>query len=175
MTEIWKMIPGFPGYEASDLGRIRSVERVLLLASRWGGFADRKFKGRILAPNINHKRGGYHYVSLGRNSQSLKIHRLVWAAFNGKIPVGKCVNHLDFNKQNNNVSNLEVISLRENSRHAAVGKRGRKINQHLSDLDIRVIRKSVRSRKMLARLFKTTEASIKSIRAKKVFMHIGEL
>lgn len=174
MNEIWKKIPGNPGYEASSLGRIRSVERKIKQKSCLGKSFAKSMPGAVLSPNVNRNRGGYHSVSLGRGTK-VKVHRLVWSAFNGEIPAGFVINHKDFNKENNGASNLEAVSPAENSRHAAAGNRGRRTNQHLSDLDIAVIRKSVRSRRVLSRLFRTTEATIKLTRQKKIFKHVGDL
>lgn len=59
---------------------------------------------------------GYKRVSLSKDGLRKKffIHRLVWTAFNGDIPKGLVINHLDQNRENNCLSNLEVITQREN-------------------------------------------------------------
>lgn len=44
-------------------------------------------------------------------------HRVIWEAFVGPIPAGYVINHKDFNKQNNRLSNLEVVTYSENTQH----------------------------------------------------------
>lgn len=72
--EQWKPITGFEGYyEVSDLGRIRSINRIV---------KNRLFTGIILKP-VNNTTGGYPFVCLIKNGKrrSLKIHKLVARAF----------------------------------------------------------------------------------------------
>lgn len=106
MEEIWKPIPGYEGfYEASDFGNVRSVKR-----------NGTRINGTILAA-AKAKRGGYMRVSLsvfGKTKNCL-VHRLVWEAFNGRIPESMCINHKDENKENNNLSNLELLTYAQNN------------------------------------------------------------
>ena len=86
-NEIWKDIPEFEGlYQASNLGRIKSLERIDVLG--------RRLKEKILKPQIN--RTGYYQVGLWKNSNEkfYLVHRLVWIAFNGQIPEGLQVKHI---------------------------------------------------------------------------------
>jgi hypothetical protein len=62
---------------------------------------------------------------------------IVWEAFNGKIPGGLCVNHIDCNKTNNSIENLELVTYQQNTHHAA--KMG-KIKQ-LNVFQVRKIKK----------------------------------
>ena len=58
-------------------------------------------------------RGEYHQISSdGKISQS--FHRVVWSVFNGEIPTDKIINHIDHDKSNNSLDNLELISQSEN-------------------------------------------------------------
>lgn len=43
-----------------------------------------------------------------------KVHRIVWMLFNGPIPEGMEINHIDMNKSNNNISNLELVTHKRN-------------------------------------------------------------
>lgn len=98
--ERWKKIEGW-SYSVSDLGRVRS---------------DRT--GKILTP-LN-KSGGYLgvYLHENNNRKNVLIHRAVLEAFKGN-PDGKpFCNHIDGNKKNNNIENLEWSTPRENVRHA---------------------------------------------------------
>lgn len=62
---------------------------------------------------------GYRVVSLWRENRgkSHLIHRLVWEAFNGKIPESMEINHIDGTKTNNHLSNLELVTRPENIWH----------------------------------------------------------
>lgn len=48
----------------------------------------------------------------------IQVHRLVWIAHNGPIPLGLTINHKDGNKSNNSINNLEVASYSDNNCHA---------------------------------------------------------
>ena len=52
MTEIWKPIPGHDGYEVSNHGRVRSIDRVIDLSSRYGTPMQRRLKGKLLTPRL---------------------------------------------------------------------------------------------------------------------------
>lgn len=82
-------------YRVSSLGRVRSSNKVL--------------KNHVT-------RHGYHQVTMG--GQHAYVHRLVAQAFIGDIPKSKQVNHIDGDKNNNCLSNLEIISPSENVQHA---------------------------------------------------------
>lgn len=106
MKEIWKDIPNYEGfYQASNLGRIKSLERIDAIG--------RKRKERILKPRLG---CGYYRVVLYKNSivKAYLVHRLVWIAFNGQIPENMQVNHLDERPINNALSNLNLMTPKEN-------------------------------------------------------------
>lgn len=106
-TEIWKDIPNYEGiYQASNLGRIRSLPRQT--NNQFGK------KERILKPKLTHN--GYYQVALFKNSNGkfYLVHRLVWIAFNGQIPEGYEINHLDERPVNNALSNLSLVTHKEN-------------------------------------------------------------
>ena len=75
--------------------------------------------GKELKPKT--KKNGYKelYLSISKNkAKSFYVHRLIAQTFIGSIPDGHNVNHIDGDKANNNVSNLEIITYSENSKHA---------------------------------------------------------
>lgn len=69
---------------------------------------------RFLTPSIQGR--GYHQVTL-YPKQAL-VHRLVAETFFSNLENKPCVNHKDGNKTNNNVSNLEWVTIQENNKHA---------------------------------------------------------
>lgn len=63
---------------------------------------------------------GYYRVTLSNNGklQYERVHKIVVEQFIGDIPNGYVINHLDGNKQNNNVENLEITTVKKNTQHA---------------------------------------------------------
>ena len=115
--EIWKSIKGYEGlYEVSNTGRVKSCERVCIYKDG----RKRLYFGQIL--KLHKRKEGYLQVGLRDESKLLKqylVHRLVAEAFL-ENPLNKPeVNHIDCNKQNNNVNNLEWCTPKENSIHAS--------------------------------------------------------
>ena len=114
--EIWKDIPEFEGlYQASNLGRVKSLERIDARGHR--------VKEKILKPTINHK--GYYKVPLCKNSKVKKcsVHRLVYEAFNGQIPEGLQVNHINEIKTDNRLENLNLMTCKENVNYGTGNER----------------------------------------------------
>ena len=118
MEEIWKPIEGFEGrYEVSNLGRVRSLDRIIK-RDNGHGVNDARVKGRILSQKLNHK-GGYCVVNINDNGRELTkyVHRLVAQAFIPNPDGLPEVNHKDEDKQNNCVSNLEWCTPAYNSNY----------------------------------------------------------
>ena len=99
---MWKTISGYPDYQVSDAGEIKSFKQSKLII----------MKLLIM--------GGYRYVTLCRKGDCKKryVHRLVLDAFIGPCPKGLEANHLDGDKLNNYASNLEYVTRSENAFHA---------------------------------------------------------
>lgn len=114
MEEVWKDIPGHEGsYQASSLGRIRSVDRTVQQISRGGRPFTRRLKGRVLRPAAN-KYNPHLYVVLRHGGRGVPVHELVASAFLGQRPEGSDVRHLDGDATNNQVENLCYGSRTEN-------------------------------------------------------------
>lgn len=96
--EIWKDIPNYEGYQVSNLGRVKSFYGL---------------KEKILKPWVTR---GYYQVELCKNSigKNYLVHRLVWEAFNGQIPENMQVNHINEIKTDNRLSNLNLMTCKEN-------------------------------------------------------------
>lgn len=117
MKEEWKDIKGFEGlYQVSNKGRIKSLEHFTLQTNIYdkGGKTNRKHEEKILKGWIQNT--GYLTVALKNKKYS--IHRLVAETFIKNPEKHKTVNHIDGNKLNNKVENLEWCSLQENIKHA---------------------------------------------------------
>jgi hypothetical protein len=107
--EQWRPIPGHDGYEASDLGRIRSLDRRVPQRTKGGVTMSRLWTGRILAQAID----GAGYWSVGEKLG--RVHILVMLAFVGPCPDGLEVCHNDGDHRN-----VALLNLRYDTRKANV-------------------------------------------------------
>jgi hypothetical protein len=94
MDEIWKSIPGYPGYEASSYRRVRGLDREVLRI-HGGTTVIVKRQGRVLRPSK--QRNGYLRVCLCREGQvsPVLVHRAVLTAFVSSCPEGMQAAHDD--------------------------------------------------------------------------------
>ena len=108
MTEVetFVKIEGFEKYEVSNLGRVRNIK-----------------SGRVLKPFLT--KNGYLMHGLYENNKrkTLLLHRIIATAFIDNPEAKPCVNHIDENKLNNDLSNLEWCTERENAIHGTRIKR----------------------------------------------------
>lgn len=118
-TETWRPILGWDGlYEVSDLGRVRSLPRVVRCHSN----STRRHTGKVLSPA---RVRGYCLVHLvhDRRKKWYGVHRLVAGAFIGPVPADMDVDHINFDRSDNRPENLQVISGAENyARAVAAGR-----------------------------------------------------
>ncbi len=137
---MWKEIEGYEGYyEISDSGEVKSLDRYVSCSDG----TLHHIRGRIMKQSICRYRDnddvGYLVVNLRKNGTSYvaPIHRLVAKAFIPNPQNLTTVNHIDGNKHNNNVSNLEWASYRDNNIHALLNNlrspRGNAIRQYTLD------------------------------------------
>lgn len=99
MEEVWKTIVGFPMYQVSNLGRIKSLGN------------DRQRKEKIL--KFGKSTNGYLQVNVGQKSKN--VHRIVALHFIENPNNFRTIDHIDSDKSNNRVDNLEWVTHRENS------------------------------------------------------------
>src|SRR5580700_3908634 len=98
--EEWRAAVGREGeYEVSDLGRVRSLDRVITVPdNRWGGTRTLRLRGRILSPAPNSS--SVLHVQLGRGNDT-PVHLLVLEAFAGQRPEGMEALHGPGGRQDN--------------------------------------------------------------------------
>ena len=114
--EEWRDIKNYPGYQVSNLGRVRTHNKT----SNTSMHQNRHWKNRILCfkkckENIGNR------VDLWKDGKphTFLVHRLVATTFlEDLIDTDMTVNHKDGNRYNNNVENLEWLSLKSNIIHA---------------------------------------------------------
>lgn len=113
MCEIWKDVVGYEEYyEVSDLGRVRTKPHL-----RKGIQGDYVQKAIIRKPYLS--KNGYLVLNLSKSGQihTKCIHRLVAEAFIPNLQNLPVINHIDGNKTNNNASNLEWVTQKDNVLH----------------------------------------------------------
>lgn len=173
--ETWKPVVGFEGlYEVSDLGRVRSLDR--LTNAKCGSLATRK--GRVLVPQV--APNGYLKVSLTAGSVRVQrnIHVLVCQSFIGVREVSAHVRHLNGDQKDNRLSNLMYGSAKENAedkiRHGTVLLGEKAPRATISDFTAVLISEALRSKPnaVVAREFNVSPTVVYGIKTKKTFRHL---
>lgn len=151
--EIWKDIKDYEGlYQVSNYGNVRS-----LLFDK-----IRRLKG-------NKANDGYLTVTLCRQGEAKTyyVHRLVASAFCEKLHNRTCVNHKDYNRQNNHYANLEWCTVQENVAYSAARMRHPKTRSKPSNTGEKYIHRTKNGRyrvqikyKAYDRRFKTLEEAV---------------
>ena len=102
LVEEWRPVPDFSNYEISNHCRARNVKT-----------------GKMLKPVYDPACRYVRYCFRQDGRQLTKnAHRVMWRAFHGEIQAGLQLNHIDGNRQNNIMTNLELVTPSGNTKHA---------------------------------------------------------
>lgn len=188
--ERWAAIEGFPLYEVSSLGRVRSLTRIFERPKTRGHLEERpsgcqviKWSGRILRGWLRRRktRPVAMFVALRRDGQTfqVRLHRLVLEAFAGPCPAGMEGCHNDGNPRNNALSNLRwdtpLANQLDSVRHGTKARPPLHFgeahpNSRLTDAEVEAI-KSHQARRglhaQLAREFNVSQTTIGRIRTQR--------
>lgn len=177
VSEEWRAVPRFEGvYEVSDQGRVRSLNRVVVVAGRYGKPVPTRFKGCLLAARTS--KAGYRYVNLQHEGslEGRTVHSLVAEAFIGPRPPGLEVRHLKGIGAGDGVVNLAYGTRSENNldkREHGTATRGENCHlAYLTDDQVREIRAGRGRQKDIARLYGTTQSNISLIHRRKTWTHV---
>ena len=168
--EKWLPIKNYEGvYSISSFGNLRREIK-----------GKRTFKGRIIRPSLPHS--GYFCVKLTNNKQvkSVNIHKLVIETFKHKRPEGKHINHIDGNKLNNKIENLEYLTRKQNTIHAMklglIRKGEETTNSKLNNRDVLKIKNLISASNVkaskIAIMFNVSHQCIKDIKKERTWKHI---
>lgn len=170
--EEWRPIAGYEGfYEVSDLGRVRSMPRIVVSSSgrhnRMGGFV------------LNAWVGGPGYPMVGLRQRSHLVHRLVLEAFIGPCPPGQMCRHLNGNRQDARLVNLCWGTQLENEGDKLVHGTRTQGEKHggakLTDEAVREIRR-LRAEGMLmkdiAAKFGVAHSIVSRVVSRKIWSHV---
>ena len=141
---MWKDINGFEGhYEISSNGEVRN-----------------KITNHLLTIDYSN-RSGYARVTLYHNHKTKRylLHRLVMETFVGKSNME--VNHIDSNKRNNSLDNLEYVTRKENETHCRLYGSKRKFYKPFIVLFSDLTKKEYQTKEELANEIEVTRACVK--------------
>ena len=112
MKEIWIKTFCSPFYEVSNLGNVRSVDR----ERPWRFGKTQRIKGKLLRPRV--EEAGYTLYDLmleNGKKKTIRVHQLVYHSFNKTKPIkGMVVDHINADKSNNSLYNLQFITHSDN-------------------------------------------------------------
>jgi hypothetical protein len=174
MDEHWKDILGYENhYKISNFGRVKSLKRHEICGGR---VKERDRKERILKPGID--KYGYLKVVLCINgkTKSMSIHRLVLQNF--KPNNKSSINHIDGNKKNNFIENLEWCSIAYNNQHsvnnglAKIGEKHYKAKLNNKEVsEIKQLLQNEKSHTEIAKIFNVNISTIQDIYKKRSWKH----
>ena len=153
--EQWKVVKGFENYLVSSLGNVKTINGKLKKV-------------------VYDSKNDYGYVELWKNNKGKKfrIHRLVAETFIPNTLGKEQVNHIDGDKRNNCISNLEWVTPKENIRHAiendlsSIKYGSKNLASKLKEEDVKYIRENAginKSVKELSEIYNVSKTTIYNI------------
>lgn len=169
MTEHWLPVPDHPGYEVSDLGRLRSA---------WERGGPRRWRigetWTILAPA---RTGAGYLVAYMRNSAGVRklwqVHQVVMLAFEGPCPAGQEVLHWNDVGDDNALANLRYGTRGDNRADQNRNSGPACGNATLTEADVRAIRADARGPTAVARAFGVSYDTVRNIRLNLAWSHVS--
>lgn len=166
-NENWKPVVGWEYYySVSDTGNVKSEARFTK------GKKNKTIKERILKSGSDRPKDGYRKIWLTKDCKTTGylIHRLVYEAFVGIIPLDYEIDHIDGNKENNKLNNLQCLPYKAHRaltvarhQHASGETTG---NSKLKEDEVKIIKALLKERithKIIAKRFQVHHSTIASI------------
>lgn len=175
--EVWKPVPDCQNYEASNLGRIRSIDRIQPV-----GFRLHRYKGKILAQVVGNPHGHLKVMMRRDGQHCLRwVHHVVAEVFIGTRPHGLLVLHNDGDPANNRSDNLrygtQVENMADMVKHGNVRLGSRHPCAVLNSeqvLEIRRLAASGVRQKDLGAMFGVARPTIASIVQRRSWSHLDD-
>lgn len=181
--ERWLEIPGWPAYEVSSHGLVRSLNR--RIKSQLGNSGTRFCVGRMLTQREvrRHKNDKTVYLNVslysGQRKRNVGVHVLVLMAFFGRRPRGMRCRHLNGDGLDNRPANLRWGTPKENEadkrRHGRMLIGEKHHQAKLTAQDVIAIRKSALTSPHVAKLFGVHEGSVRMIRRYRTWRHLKKI
>ena len=180
MIETWKDIRGYEGtHQASNLGKIKTKKRTVKSC-----YNSTQIRKSVVLAEDKTNNSGYIQVCIAVNGKKItkSVHRLVMLAFKPQDNEKLIVNHIDGNKHNNNLNNLEWCTHKENDEHSLrlglkpIGEQSGM--SKLTDMQVYTIREMILmgcKQKDVAKMFKIAETNVSAIKHNKTWKHIPQL